>query len=113
MSFTPLGPIEPPSAAWSSRASTRPRPSASSEEVASVSDSASFQSSPGPIPVEVWEEVQQADQRWEELQRQGRELRFRVDEGQLRVEIRDLAGELIRTVPAHGALEVAGGAEVE
>ena len=63
-------------------------------------------------PAELSAQVTAAGRRWEELQAAGRELRFEQDpvSGRIVVEVRDLDGELIRTVPASAALEIAAGA---
>lgn len=65
----------------------------------------------GPPP-ELAAEVETAGRRWDELQAMGRELRFEQDPetGRVVVEVRDLEGRLIRTVPPSAALEIAAGA---
>ena len=63
-------------------------------------------------PVELGAQVAAARRRWEELHAMGRELRFEQnpDTGRIVVEVRDLDGRLIRTVPPSAALDVAAGA---
>ena len=65
----------------------------------------------GPPP-ELQAQVRDASRRWEELRALGRELRFEPDphSGRIVVEVRDLDGRLIRTVPPSSALEIAAGA---
>lgn len=60
-------------------------------------------------------ELAAAARRAEELRALGRELRFLVDPGggQVRVEVRDLEGNVIRTIPPSAALDVAAGAPVD
>ena len=66
-------------------------------------------------PAELRAEVAAAGRRWEELRAMGRELRFEQspETGRIIVEVRDLDGRLIRTVPPSAALEVAAGAPIE
>ena len=63
-------------------------------------------------PAELRAEVEGAARRYEELRAMGRELRFEqsAETGRIVVEVRDLDGRLIRTVPPSAALEIAAGA---
>lgn len=65
----------------------------------------------GPPP-EVRAQVRDAARRWEELRAMGRELRFERDEetGRIVVQVLDLEGRVLRTVPPSEALEIAMGA---
>jgi flagellar protein FlaG len=65
-------------------------------------------------PPEVWNEVEIAHARWEQLRAQGRELHFEADpdNGRITVEVRDLDGRLVRRMPLTEALQVAGGQEL-
>jgi FlaG protein len=68
---------------------------------------------PSPPP-EVLDEVAAARDRAAELAASNRELHFSVDEDSKRVvvQVRDLAGNVIRTIPPSEALEVMAGAPV-
>lgn len=68
----------------------------------------------GPPP-EVRAEVQAAARAADRLHELGRELHFKVDgeSGRLRIEVRDLDGNVLRTVPPTEALEFAAGQKVE
>lgn len=61
-------------------------------------------------PPSVLEDVARAAERYEELGAAGRRLHFDLDRGRLRVELRDLEGNLLRCVSPTEALDVAGGA---
>jgi len=66
------------------------------------------------IPEPVNTGIAAAAQRYEELRRQGRELRFRVgDSGNIVVDVCDLEGKVLRTVPSETALDIIGGAPAE
>lgn len=62
-------------------------------------------------PPEVHEAMGVAAQAYDRLEAQGRQMRFKVNEGtgKLVVEIHDLHGNLLFQVPASTALDVAGG----
>jgi FlaG protein len=65
-------------------------------------------------PAEVLDAVGAAADRADELAAQNRELHFRKDKesGRVIVEVRDLEGNVIRTIPPSSALEVMSGAEL-
>jgi flagellar protein FlaG len=67
---------------------------------------------PASPPSYVREEVERARERAEDLASQNRELHFSKDEGTGRivVEVRDLEGHVLRTIPPSKALEVMSGA---
>ena len=66
---------------------------------------------PASPPPAVLEDVHVAARVYQELRAQKRELHFEVtDGGRVAVQVRDLDGNVIRTIPAAHALEVAGGA---
>ena len=67
---------------------------------------------PSRPPLEVLEEIAAADRRYEELRSQQRELHFKHDDTANRVvvEVRDLDGNVLRTVPPSKALEIIAGA---
>lgn len=70
-----------------------------------------FPSSPPPDALDM---VDAAFQRMEELRSQNRELHFAKDpaSGRVRVEVRDLEGNVIRTIPPSQALDIMGGAGI-
>jgi hypothetical protein len=63
-------------------------------------------------PPEVWREVDQAGRAFEILKSQGRELHFDSDPetGNLKIEVRDSDGQVLRVIPSTEALAIAGGA---
>jgi flagellar protein FlaG len=68
----------------------------------------------GPPP-EVLEQIKAADARWQELRAQQRELHFKHDDMSNRVvvEVRDLEGNVLRTVPPSKALDIIAGGPFE
>lgn len=82
-------------------------------EPAPVRDTAVL-SLPASPPPEVLDAVGAAAARAAELRAANRELHFRKDEtsGRVIVEVRDLDGNVIRTIPPSEALEVMAGAKV-
>jgi flagellar protein FlaG len=69
---------------------------------------------PASPPVEVREAVAAAAARAAELRESNRELHFHKDEssGRVIVQVRDLAGHVIRTIPPSHALNVMAGAAI-
>lgn len=62
------------------------------------------------VPPVVARDIGQAARRYEELQAQGRELRFRVEEGRdVVVDVCDLSGRVLQTIPSEAALAIVGG----
>lgn len=78
-----------------------------------------FPSSPAPFPSsppqEVLDQMGSAAHTYEELSSQGRELRFARDEqsGRTRVEVRDRAGNVLKTLSPAQALALAAGTPLE
>ncbi len=70
---------------------------------------------PGSPPDHLREEMAAANRRVDELREQGRELHFNADpeSGRIVIEVTDLDGNVIRTIPASKLLEVAGGAPLD
>ena len=70
---------------------------------------------PSTPPAELYEEMNAASQRVDQLRAEGRELHFSYDEheGRVQIEVRDLEGKVIRTIPPSKLLDVAGGAPLE
>lgn len=66
---------------------------------------------PASPPPEVQDAIGVANQAYHNLQASGSELRFKVNEatGKLSVEVHDVHGNLLFTVPASTALDVASG----
>jgi hypothetical protein len=64
---------------------------------------------------EVLDQLTQADQRYESLRAQGRELRFSRDaqSGRTTIEVRDRDGKVLKTISPSQALEIAAGAPLE
>jgi FlaG protein len=117
MSFE-IGPLQPVQGPGAPR-HTAPTPGFSLDLArptpasAPVRDSAVL-SLPASPPPEVLDAIGAAADRAAELRAQNRELHFRKDEstGRVIVEVRDLAGTVIRTIPPSSALEIMAGAAV-
>ncbi len=69
----------------------------------------------GAPPDELLEEMGLAAEVYERLAARGRELRFRLDPptGRVTVEVHDLEGRLLYTIPPSIALDIAGGEDLE
>jgi hypothetical protein len=82
-------------------------------EAAPVADTAVL-SLPASPPTEVLDAIGAAAARAAELRAENRELHFRKDEtsGRVIVEVRDLAGNVIRTIPPSKVLDVMSGAGI-
>jgi uncharacterized FlaG/YvyC family protein len=82
---------------------------------AQASDSVTVDTIPSSPPPEVHEAMGVAAQAYDKLQDQGRQLRFKVNEGtgKLVVEVHDLHGKLLFQVPASKALDVASGGSLD
>jgi len=70
---------------------------------------------PATPPTGVRREVERASGRYKELRAQGRELHFATDQstGRLVIEVRDLDGNVIRTIPPSKALDVISGEKLD
>ena len=107
-----LPPVQPPAATWrpeSKRFSLDlARPTAA--PAATMVDSVELSLPPSPPP-EVLDEIGTAAGRALEMAAQNRELHFHKDEesGRVIVEVRDLEGTLIRTIPPSEALSILSG----
>jgi hypothetical protein len=88
---------------------TRPQRSVAAQS------SVSLQTLPSSPPPEVLEQMADAAQRYDELSSQGRELRFARDSesGRTRIEVRDRAGHLVKTLSPAQALDVAAGGPLD
>ena len=70
---------------------------------------------PSKPPAELRAEMDRAAQRVDELQAQGRELHFTrdADSGRVVVQVRDLSGNVLRTIPPSKAMEVVSGGSLD
>ena len=70
---------------------------------------------PAAPPEELREEMAAAAARVDQLRSQGREIRFERDfeSGRVTVEVRDLNGNVIRTIPPSTMLDILAGAPLE
>jgi flagellar protein FlaG len=68
---------------------------------------------PASPPPSVLEDMSTAAHVAEQLRAQARELHFEVTAGGVAVQVRDLEGNVIRTIPPAKALEIAGGAPLD
>jgi FlaG protein len=110
----PAGPQDPAAlAAVSSRPQTQPAQPA--EPVAEHVPAATVDTLPSRPPVEVLQEMEAAARRYDELRSQHRELHFRHDANANRVvvEVRDLDGNVLRTIPPSKALDVIAGGSLD
>ena len=78
-------------------------------------DSVTVDTIPSSPPPEVHEAMGVAAQAYDKLEAEGRQMRFKVNEGtgKLVVEIHDLHGQLLFQVPSSKALEVASGGSLD
>ncbi len=125
---SPITPPQGPAAAQSVRPTDAARSSAASRSTGApfaleptVSLNAlpasppSLNTLPASPPQEVLEEMASAAQTYEALCSQGRELRFARDEqsGRTRIEVRDRAGNVLKTLSHAQALALAAGTPLE
>jgi flagellar protein FlaG len=68
---------------------------------------------PASPPVSVLEDMHSAARVADELRAQQRELHFETTDGGVIVQVRDLDGNVIRTIPPARALEIASGAPLD
>ena len=110
----PAGPQDP-----AALAAVQPRPHAQPVEPSKpkpeVVPGATVDALPSRPPIEVLAEMEAASRRYDELRSQQRELHFTRDETANRVvvEVRDLEGNVLRTIPPSKALEVIAGGSLE
>jgi hypothetical protein len=100
-------PVQAPAAGFSAHLARASAPAALAGDVAVIS-------LPPSPPPELLDEVAAARDRAAELAASNRELHFRKDEatGRVIVQVRDLAGNVIRTIPPSEALAVMSGEPV-
>jgi FlaG protein len=89
-------------------------PTGGSQFVLPRADTAVIGAVPAEPPPDVIREVDRAARRADELWRDQRELHFEMDEdsGRVIVQVRDLEGRVIRTIPPSEALDVLSGKAV-
>ena len=70
---------------------------------------------PSAPPPELQGHIERASQRYDELRAQQRELHFSSDPdtGRVLIEVRDLDGNVLRTIPPSNALDVISGGPLE
>ena len=68
---------------------------------------------PAAPPPEVHAEMLAAQRAIRDMRARGRELHFEMDGGRVRIELRDLDGNVIKQIPATRALDIATGRGVE
>jgi hypothetical protein len=87
------------------------RPSAVPSSPVGSTDTVTVDTIPASPPDEVHDAIGVANQAYHNLQATGSELRFKVNEatGKLSVEVHDVHGNLLFTVPASTVLDVASG----
>ncbi len=70
---------------------------------------------PSSPPPELYDQIDAAASRVDELKAEGRELHFSFDDASKRVqiEVRDLKGNVLRTIPPSKAISVATGAKLD
>jgi hypothetical protein len=103
----PLGGIE---RTGNAQRNSGPRPAASAQPAAAVT----VDTLPASPPDSVLEEMFAAARVAEHLYEQARELHFEpVGDGRVMVQVRDLDGNVIRTIPPSMALDVAAGGPLD
>ncbi len=110
----PVGPQDPAAAA-AVRASTQANTAEPAPHPLQVLPAATVDATPSRPPAEVLAEMEAASRRYQELRSQHRELHFTHDDERNRVvvEVRDLEGNVLRTIPPSKALDVIAGAPLD
>jgi hypothetical protein len=107
-----VAPATPSPAAGSIASRTAP----TGQTVSAAADAAvNVDTLPASPPPEVHDAIAVAAQSYEQLAATNRQLSFRIDDrtGKLTVEVHDLKGKILFTVPASKALDVAAGGSLE
>ena len=115
---SPITPPQGPLAAQPVRPIAAPRSSAAPQSTGApfaLEPTVSLNTVPASPPHEVLEEMADAAHTYEALSAQGRELRFARDEqsGRTRIEVRDRAGNVLKTLSPAQALALAAGTPLE
>jgi hypothetical protein len=106
-----LPPVGQPQPTSATARTPRATPAARGDLGAAVEVDVSIPSAP---PPDLRAEMAAASQRVDELREQGRELHFEVDDrGRVIIEVRDLEGNVIRSIPPSRMLDVVAGAPLE
>ena len=106
----------PPIAGGAERAGSAPRgaPASKGDFGASLDAAVNVSTLPASPPPSVLEDMHAAARVAEDLRAQARELHFELTpSGGVAVQVRDLEGNVIRTIPPAHALEVAAGAPLD
>jgi hypothetical protein len=92
----------------------RTAPAPKTEFGATLDAAVNVSTLPASPPPAALEDMHAAARVYQELRANQRELHFEVnDAGHVAVQVRDLDGNVIRTIPAAKALEIAGGAPLD
>ena len=102
-----------PSQAQPAGAASPAAPSAAGARPVRSEAAATVDTFPASPPPELRAEILAAQQAVQDMHDRGRELHFEMAEGRLRIELRDLDGNVLRTIPGSQALEIASGKAVE
>jgi len=105
LDVAPVGPSSYHAYGDLSSSQRQPRPAAVGR------DMAQFGEVPPSPPQEVLDAMDAASRAYQRLRADGRELRFAqdADTGRMTIEVRDLEGKLLRTIPPSRLLDVATG----
>jgi flagellar protein FlaG len=95
------------------RAATGPAPDAPGRPPAEPGVAATVDTVPSSPPPELRAEILAAQRAVRDMYERGRELHFEMTDGRLRIELRDLDGNVLKTIPPSHALEIAGGEAVD
>jgi flagellar protein FlaG len=93
----------------------QPQPVEPAQRKVEVVPAVTVDALPSRPPLEVLEEMEAAARRYDELLSQQRELHFKhdADLNRVVVEVRDLDGNVLRTIPPSKALDVIAGGDLE
>ena len=113
MSFEvpPLTSADPVLGAQPVQRTDKPQPASHLEDA----DAVRLDTIPSQPPDELHAEIDRASQRVDELKAEGRQLHFAFDEtsGRVVVQVQDLDGNVLRTIPPSKALQVASGDKLD
>jgi uncharacterized FlaG/YvyC family protein len=101
---------KPVAPSGASNRTERTAPTAKTDE-----DSVKVDAMPGSPPPEVHDAIGVAASAYEKLQSQDRELSFQIDDrtGKVHIEVHNLRGEVLFSVPPSKALDIAGGGSLD
>jgi hypothetical protein len=97
------------------QAGTPAGPAAPAEAHGAASEAVAVDATPSRPPAEVLAQMEAASRRYDELRAQKRELHFTHDDQRNRVvvEVRDLEGNVLRTIPPSKALDIIAGGPLD